>query len=99
MESYSTMEDELLCDTWLAVSVDFIGRSRGGGAGASDSKCMKPFHARKHIAPYDKYIIQECNVSSSSCRCYATQTTSPSLIVWFVSWRQGGHCMRQGTRS
>ena len=25
--SYSTMEDEL-CDAWLAISADFIGRSR-----------------------------------------------------------------------
>ena len=30
MEGYSTMEGELLCDEWLAVSVDFIGRHKRG---------------------------------------------------------------------
>ena len=29
MVSYSTMKDELLCDVWLAVTTDFISRSRG----------------------------------------------------------------------
>ena len=29
MVSYSTMENELLCDAWLAASMDFVGRTRG----------------------------------------------------------------------
>ena len=27
--SYSTMDAELLCDVWLALSADFIGMSKG----------------------------------------------------------------------
>ena len=55
MVSYSTMEDELLCDAWLAVSVDFIVRTRGPPYW---EQVHEKFHAEKHIAPYDMYIIQ-----------------------------------------
>ena len=55
------MEDELFCNAWLTVSVDFIGRSRGEPFW---EQVHELFHARKHIAPYDMYIIQERNVRS-----------------------------------
>ena len=70
MVSYSTMEDELLCDAWLAVSADFIGRSRGEPFW---EQVHEKFHARKHIAPYDMYIIQPRNVRSLSYRWHAIQ--------------------------
>ena len=71
MAGYSTMEDELLCDAWLVVSTDVVGRSRG----AFWQQVHESFHARKHIAPYDMHIIQECNVRSLSYHCYAIQTS------------------------
>ena len=70
MVSYSTMKDELLCDAWLAVSADFIGRTRGPPFW---EQVHEKFHARKHIAPYDMYIIQPCNVRSLSYRWHAIQ--------------------------
>ena len=50
MTSYSTMDDELLCDAWLAVSADFIGRNKGEPFW---DQVHEKFHAQKHIAPYD----------------------------------------------
>ena len=61
MMSYSTMEDELLCDAWLAVSADFIGRTR---APPFWEQGREKSHAGKHIAPYDMYIIQGRNMRS-----------------------------------
>ena len=72
MVSYSTMEDELLCDAWLAVSADFVGRSRGEPFW---EQVHEKFHARKHIAPYDMYIIQPRNVRSLSYRWHTIQTS------------------------
>ena len=63
MVSYSTIEDELLCDAWLAVSAGFIGRSRGLPFW---EEAHEKFHAGKHINPYDMYIIQRHNVRSLS---------------------------------
>jgi hypothetical protein len=85
MVSYTTMEDELLCGAWLAVSMNFIGRSKGE---AFWQQVHESFHTRKHIAPYNMYIIQQRNVSpynmyiiqqhnmrSLSYRWYAIQTS------------------------
>ena len=58
---YSVKEDELLCDAWLVVSADFIGRSRGE---PFCEQVHEKFHARKHIAPYDMHIIHEHNVKT-----------------------------------
>ena len=66
MVSYLTMEDELLCDAWLVVSVDFIGRGRG----TFWQQVHESFHSRKHIAPYDTHIIHDCNVRSLLFRWY-----------------------------
>ena len=63
MVSYSTMNDELLCDAWLAVSANFIGGSKGV---LLWEQVREKFHGRKHIAPYDMYIIQPRNTRSLS---------------------------------
>ena len=83
MVSYLTMEDRSLCDAWLAISVEYIGRIRGPPFW---EQVHEKFHARKHIAPYDTYIIQRRNVRSLSYRWRA------------VSSRQGGHCTRTWRR-
>ena len=70
MVSYLTMEDELLCDAWLAVFMDFIGRTRGE---PFREKVHEKFHARKHIAPYDMYIILPRNMRSLSHHWHAIQ--------------------------
>ena len=72
MLSYSTMEDELSCDAWLALSTDFIGGTRGPPFW---EQVHEKFHARKHIASYDMHIIHDRNVRSLSYRWYAIQTT------------------------
>ena len=54
MSGYSVKEDELLCDAWLVVSVDFIGRSKRGSFW---QQVHDSFHARKHIVPYDMHAI------------------------------------------
>ena len=72
MVSYSIMVDELLCDAWLAVSMDFIGRTRGPPYW---EQVHEKFHAGKHIAPYDMYIIQRRNVRSLSYHWRAIQVS------------------------
>ena len=62
MTGYSIMEDELLCDVWLALSADFVGRSARGRF--FWQRVHGSFHAPKHIAPYDMHIIHERNVKS-----------------------------------
>jgi hypothetical protein len=57
------MDDGLLCDAWLAISLDFIGTSRSG---LFWQRLHDSFHARKHIAPYDMHIIHERNMKSLS---------------------------------
>ena len=63
--SYSTMEDELLCDAWLAVSAKFVDSTRGPPFW---EKVHEKFHPEKHIAPYDVYIMRPCNMRSLSYR-------------------------------
>jgi hypothetical protein len=65
MPGFATMVDELLCDAWLAVSADFVGRSRGG---TFSQQVHELFLERKHIAPYDIHIIHDRNVRSLSYR-------------------------------
>ena len=72
MVSCSNMEDELLCDAWLAVSADFVSNSRRG---TFWQQVHESFHVRKHIAPHDMYIIQERNVRSLTYRWYDIQTS------------------------
>ncbi|KAM3197267.1 hypothetical protein ACQJBY_072753 [Aegilops geniculata] len=90
MVSYLTMEDELSCDAWLAISADIIGRSRGEPFW---EQVHEKFHARKHIAPYDMYIIQprkRCCIAGRLSR-----SASPSFATWFVSSMQCSHCTQQ----
>jgi len=68
MAGYLTMEYEFLCDAWLDVSADFIGRSRRGSFW---QRMHDLFHASKHIAPTDMHIIHDHNVWSLSYRWYA----------------------------
>ena len=66
------MEDEVLCDAWLDVSAGSLGRSEGW---AFWQQVHESFHARKHIAPYDMYIIQHCNGRSLSYHWHTIQTS------------------------
>ena len=97
---YLTMEDELLCDAWLFVSVDFVGRSRRG---LFWQRVHDPFHARKHIVPYDMHIIhffhdRKCETVIVSMVRHPDQRHLV-FVAWLICWRQGGHCARQGRRS
>ena len=62
------MEDELLCDAWLAVSVDFVGKSKEGPSG---SKCMKTFTQESILHPRTCTSFNKRNVRSSSYHMYA----------------------------
>ena len=73
MLSYSTMEDELSCDAWLALSTDFIGGTRGPPFW---EQVHEKFHARKHIAPYDVYIMRPHNMRSLSYHWHAIQVSA-----------------------
>ena len=64
------MEDELLYDACLAISADFVGRSRGG---TFWQQVHESFNARKHFTPNDAHIIQERNVRSLMYRWDAIQ--------------------------
>ena len=70
MLGYSSMEHELLCDAWLAVSTDFIGRTRGP---PFLKQAHEKSHAGEHIAPYDMYIIQPRNMRSFPYRSHTIQ--------------------------
>ena len=95
MVRYSTMEDELLCDTWLAVSADFIGRTRGA---LFCEQVHGKFHAGKHIAPYDVYIMRPYNVRVLSYRWHAIQVSVIKYYNLVSRSRQGGHCTRAWRR-
>lgn len=56
MAGYLTMDDELLCDLRLAVSTDFVSRSRGV---TFYQQVHESFHARNHVVPYDMHIIHD----------------------------------------
>lgn len=66
------MEDELLCDAWLAISADFIGRRRRG---LFWQRVHGSFHARKYFAPYDMHIIHERNVKPLAYRWYTIKNS------------------------
>ena len=63
MAGYSTMKDELLCDVWLTISEDIVGRSIGG-RGLFWQHVHDSLHAQKHIVPYDMHIIHHLNMRS-----------------------------------
>ena len=70
MMSYSAMEDKLLCDAWLAVSTDFVCRSKGE---PFSEQMHEKFHAQKHIAPYYMYNIQPHYMRSLLYRWHTIQ--------------------------
>ncbi|EMS67807.1 Poly(rC)-binding protein 1 [Triticum urartu] len=60
--------------------------------GALLERVHDSFHVRKHFAPYDMHIINECNVKFDVTR---SRTVQQSIVARFIAWRQCGHCMRQ----
>lgn len=54
MAGYSVIEDELLCDAWLVVSADFVGRNSRGSIFWQRKHDL--FHELKNFAPYDLHV-------------------------------------------
>nr|XP_020186842.1 uncharacterized protein LOC109772572 [Aegilops tauschii subsp. strangulata] len=62
-ESFNMREDELLCDEWLATSIDLIHGTEQKGTTFSKNTCIW-FPEHKHFAPYSDAVL--CNRESKS---------------------------------